>query len=69
MLKHLKLRLITWIQRSLQLDLRKKNYVSELDQFLADFRKKNPERSPNQANALAKSKKIARLRDIPLVRK
>lgn len=61
MLKQSKLGI--WIRKILQLDLRKKNYVSELQEFLTNFRKTHPEWSPSQLKEMAKNNKIAELRD------
>lgn len=41
----------------------KKNFVSEIDQFLAEFDKHNPQKSPSQEFEIAKYERVGRLRD------
>lgn len=53
---------IQCIKHMLRLDL-KKGYVSSMDQFLADFDKKHPNRSKNQLREIEKHQRIANLRD------
>ena len=40
-----------------------KNFVSEIDQFLAEFDKRHPQQSPSQQYEIKKYERIARLRD------
>lgn len=42
-----------------------KNFVSELDQFLADFDTQHPEKSASQKASIKKHQRIAKLRDDP----
>lgn len=41
----------------------KRDYVSELDQFLQDFDQNHPQKSASQQREIAKHKNIADLRD------
>jgi hypothetical protein len=52
-----------WISRWLQLDLKKKNYLSEMDSFLQEFDRTHPKRSASQQKELKQATRIARLRD------
>jgi hypothetical protein len=53
------------IRKFLQLDLNKKNYVSELDQFLIQFNQSHLEPSQSQRKEVSKAEKIAKRRDFP----
>jgi hypothetical protein len=52
-----------WARRWLQLDLKKKNYLSEIDNFLQEFDRTHPKRSLSQQKELKQATRIAKLRD------
>ncbi len=53
------------IKRFLQVDLQKKGYMSEIDQFLVKFNENNPDLSESQKRELHKFNRIKKLRDKP----
>lgn len=56
--------LLAWIKRIFNLDL-EKSYVSPADQFLQEFDRQHPQKSPSQQREIVKHARIAALRDYP----